>query len=73
MTQAKLTTLRGQWPNEFRDGARCGFLQQHEGPRDAGGYPPGFSRWPLERRNAWFAGFNVGLHDRLRSLQTEAA
>jgi hypothetical protein len=29
-------------------------------------------RWPNEyrdRRNAWFAGFNVGFHDRLRLLQ----
>jgi hypothetical protein len=60
-------------PAEFRDGARCGFLQREEGPRDPGGYPRGFHRWPLERRNAWFAGFNVGYHDRLRLSQSEAA
>jgi hypothetical protein len=65
--------LRQRWPTEFRDGARCGFLQQREGPRDPGGYPPGFNRWPLARRNSWFAGFNQGLHDRLRLAQTEVA
>ena len=30
-------------------------------------YPPGFHGWPLERRNAWFAGFNVGYLDRKRA------
>jgi hypothetical protein len=60
-------------PSEFRDGARCGFLQRHEGPRDPGGYPPGFKHWQLERRNAWFAGFNVGFHDRSRFSKPEAA
>jgi hypothetical protein len=58
---------------EFRDGARCGFLQRQEGPRDPGGYPRGFHGWPLERRNAWFAGFNVGLHDRLRLSNREGS
>ena len=29
-------------------------------------YPRGFTDWPLERRNAWFAGFNVGYCDRKR-------
>jgi hypothetical protein len=70
--EAVLTSLQNKWPAEFRDGARCAFLQQQEGPRDAGGCPQGFHRWPLERRNAWFAGFNVGFHDRLRLSQTEA-
>jgi hypothetical protein len=65
--------LQEKWSAEFRDGARCGFLQQHEGPRDPGGYPLEFNRWPLERRNAWFAGFSIGFHDRLRLTQTEAA
>jgi hypothetical protein len=61
-----------RFPVEFRDGARCGFLQRQEGPREPGGYPRGFHRWPLERRNAWFAGFNVGFHDRLSFSQSEA-
>jgi hypothetical protein len=63
---AERDALREQWPAEFRDGARCGFLQRYDGDREAGGYPRGFHRWPLDRRNAWFAGFNVGFHDRLR-------
>ena len=66
MTNIELATLCEQWPNEFRDGARCGFLKEHKARREPGGYPIGFNRWPLARRNAWFAGFNQGLHDRLR-------
>ena len=73
MTEVELNTLREQWPAEYRDGARCGFLQKYDGRRDCGGYPPGFARWSLERRNAWFAGFNCGFHDRLRLSQTEMA
>jgi hypothetical protein len=65
--------LRQRWPSEYRDGARCAFLQTYPGPRDAGGYPKGFHCWPLDRRNAWFAGFNVGFHDRLRLVRKEAA
>jgi hypothetical protein len=71
--EAVLKRLQDKWPSEFRDGARCGFLQLHEGPRDPGGYPPGFNNWQLERRNAWFAGFNVGFHDRSRLSKPEAA
>jgi hypothetical protein len=62
-------TSRHRWPNEYRDGARCAFLQRHDGKREGGGYPLAFHGWPLDRRNAWFAGFNVGFHDRLRLLQ----
>ena len=65
MTTVELTTLREQWPSEYRDGARCAFLLRFDGDREQGGYPRGFHKWPLERRNAWFAGFNVGFHDRL--------
>jgi len=62
--------LRRRWPDEFRDGARCAFLREFEGEREAGGcYPRGFRRWPLSRRNAWYAGFNVGFHDRIRRAQ----
>jgi hypothetical protein len=66
MTAIELTTLRAQWPAEYRDGARCAFLLRFDGDREQGGYPRGFHGWPLERRNAWFTGFNVGFHDRLR-------
>lgn len=65
-TEPEIEALRSRWLAEFRDAARCGFLLRVDGEREAGGYPKGFHRWPLERRNAWFAGFNVGFHDRLR-------
>jgi hypothetical protein len=71
--EAALKFLQDKWPSEFRDGVRCGFLQKPDGVRDSGGYPPGFNHWPAERRNAWFAGFNMGLHDRQRLSQREAA
>ncbi len=64
--------LRRRWPDEFRDGARCAFLLRFDGDRETGGYPRGFHHWPLDRRNAWFAGFNVGFHDRLRLAQEVA-
>jgi hypothetical protein len=64
-------TFKEQWPDEYRDGARCAFLRRFEGDREEGGYPRGFHEWPLERRNAWFAGFNRGFHDRLGLARTE--
>jgi hypothetical protein len=57
----KLASLRTFWPDEFRDGARCGLFLRFDDNREKGGYPRGFHRWPLERRNAWFAGFQLGL------------
>ena len=69
----EVARLRQRWPDEFRDGARCAFLRRFDGARQEGGYPLGFRRWPLERRNAWFAGFNRGFHDRLGLLHAEAA
>ena len=41
---------REQWPLEWRDGARCAFLMKFDGPRERGGYPVGFHRWPLDRQ-----------------------
>ena len=64
--------LRERWPTEYRDGARGAFLLRFEGDREPGGYPRGFHRWPLDRRNTWFAGFNRGYHDRLRVLDEGA-
>jgi hypothetical protein len=61
--------MRARWPAEFREGARCGFLQRYDGDREASGYPRGFDGWPLDRRNAWFGGFNVGFHDKLRFME----
>jgi hypothetical protein len=69
----EVARLTQRWPDEFRDGARCAFLRRFDGARQKGGYPPGFDHWPLERRNAWFAGFNRGFHDRLGLVQTEVA
>jgi hypothetical protein len=71
--EAALSRLQHKWPPEFADGVRCGFLQKHDGARDPAGYPQGFGQWQLERRNAWFAGFNVGFHDRQRLPQRGAA
>ena len=65
-------TIRAEWPAEFNDGARCGFLGRLESPREPGGYPIGFHGWPLARRNAWFAGSNKGNCDRA-ILQKEMA
>jgi hypothetical protein len=68
--------IKSRWPEEWRDGARCGFFLRFPGQRETGGYPLGFHRWPLDRRSAWYAGFNVGFHDRLLNRlapKTEAA
>ena len=70
-TELDAKPLKEKWPDEWRDGARCGFLQEYEDKRERGGYPKGFHKWPLERRDAWFAGFNRGFHDRL-SLKAQA-
>jgi hypothetical protein len=69
----EVARLTQRWPNEFRDGARKAFLRRFDSTRQEGGYPAGFHHWPPERRNAWFAGFNRGFHDRLSLVQTEAA
>ena len=58
--------IRARWPDEFRDGARCGLTQKYEGEREPGGYPEGFHGWPLDRRNSWFSGYNYGRNQRLR-------
>jgi hypothetical protein len=69
---AERERLRGSWLEEFNDGARCGFSGQFPGSREAGGYPRGFHQWPRDKRNAWYAGFNVGFHDRLHSVAERA-
>jgi hypothetical protein len=58
--------LRRQWQDAFDDGAQCAFTGEYPREREPGGYPKGFYFWPLEKRNAWFAGFNLGLIDRAR-------
>jgi hypothetical protein len=49
-----------RWPEEFRLGYRFGFRGKADPPCDEASYPAGFHGWPLERRNAWFCGFNSG-------------
>ena len=62
---AERDRLERAWPEAFRDGARAAysvFPPDHE----PGGYPRGFHGWPLEKRNAYFAGFNIGFSHRRR-------
>lgn len=51
--------LRARYRTEFLAGAEAACLEYE-------GYPGGFHGWPLERRNAWWAGFNEG-YTRLHS------
>jgi hypothetical protein len=50
--------IRAHFPKEYDAGARAGFTQSPD-------YPSGFHSWPLERRDAFFAGYNAGRCDRL--------
>jgi hypothetical protein len=63
-TLAEVEHLQAVYPNEFRNGYRFAFLGKTDSPRDKGGYPLGFHTWPLDKRNAWWAGANRGLCDR---------
>ena len=56
---AERERIKRAYPDEFDDGAQRAFTSNKL-------YPPGFVTWPLERRNAWFAGYNVGYCDRKR-------
>jgi hypothetical protein len=69
---AERARLQRAWPDEFADGERCAFHQRYDGPREPGGYPKGFHRLPLERRNAWYCGVNFGLLERQRALMEVA-
>lgn len=50
--------IRAAFPNEYDAGGRAGFTKAPD-------YPSGFHSWPLERRDAFFAGYNAGRCDRL--------
>jgi hypothetical protein len=52
--------LAQKFPPEYGDGFSVGLGEKSEGPREPGDYPKGLHKWPLERRNAWFAGVNIG-------------
>jgi hypothetical protein len=64
---ARRWRLKRAWPDEFADGERCAFHRRFNGKRERGGYPLGFHRWPLDRRNAWFAGYTFGRIERRRA------
>jgi hypothetical protein len=49
-----------QFPQEFEHGYRYGLTGEPQPPCDAAGYPIGFREWPLDRRNAWWAAWNLG-------------
>jgi hypothetical protein len=51
--------LQRLYPEAFKDGMLVG-SGIRQGPREPGGYPTGFHQWDLERRNAWWAGANLG-------------
>ena len=51
--------LKRFYPDAYNDGLLVGSGVK-QGPREPGGYPCGFHSWPLERRNAWWAGANLG-------------
>ncbi len=59
----KAARIRARFPDEWAQGARCGFEGELEGGKS---YPQGFTSWPLDRKNSWFGGFNRGRCDRLR-------
>jgi hypothetical protein len=52
--------LRAKFPAEFERGYRYGRTGGVQPECDACGYPIGFREWPEDRRNAWWAGFNLG-------------
>jgi hypothetical protein len=52
--------LCAKFPKEFERGYRYGVTGGVQPECDAAGYPYGFREWSLDRRNAWWAGFNIG-------------
>lgn len=56
----EIARLAGLWPEEFRLGYRFGFRREADQPCDTAGYPLGLHAWLLDRRNAWWCGFNRG-------------
>jgi hypothetical protein len=58
--EAVRAALCGKFPAEFEHGYRTGYLGENQPPCDPAGYMIGHHTWPLDRRNAWFAGWNLG-------------
>ena len=57
--EAVRAALCAKFPQEFEHGYRTGYLGEPQKPCDAAGYMTGHHTWPLERKNAWFAGFLI--------------
>ena len=58
LAQREIDRLASAWPKEFRLGYRFGFQGKADPPCDRAGYPGMFHSWPLDRRNAWWCGWN---------------
>ena len=58
--EAVRAELCARFPAEFESGYHYGLTGAPQAPCDAAGYPIGFHEWPLDRRNAWWAGWNLG-------------
>ena len=56
--------LCAKFPDEFEHGYRTGYLGENQPPCNSAGYMIGHHTWPLGRKNAWFAGFNLGHTER---------
>jgi hypothetical protein len=52
--------LLAKYPAEFEHGYITGFTGEFQKPCDVAGYPVGFHIWPLEQKNAWYLGWNLG-------------
>lgn len=70
---SELDRLKSAWPDEYRAGARLAFMDERPIGCDEAGYPRGFHDWPAGRRDAWWAGFNIGRCERIRIEQETAA
>lgn len=62
----EIERLRKLYPFQFNDGVAVGLGSNLPGLREPWGYPAGFHGWPLDRRNAWFAGFNFSYSRSMR-------
>jgi hypothetical protein len=58
--EAERARLEARWPKEYRLGYRFGFLGKADKPHDSAGYPIGLAAWPIDRKNAWWCGWNDG-------------
>jgi hypothetical protein len=57
--------LLAGYPAEFKHGYITAFTSNFQKPCDAAGYMIGHHTWPAERKNAWYAGWNLGNVERI--------